>query len=228
MRQASRLRLEFVGDSITAGFRNDGRKHGKNDADIEDGSMSFAPQLARLLDADYSVLAKSGEGVVHNWGAGWPDRGLHTAERYPWTFYGARKTAGNTIWQSERLPVSAVILALGTNDFSDAKRRPYHEEYVQAWTSLMRRVHAMNPEAPIICLEPVPAAISPLAGLWIKEACERMQGEGIAAHYIALNANSPLLAPEDFVGDGTHPTKAGSAKLAAYLAPRIAPLLPKD
>ena len=34
--------------------------------------------------------------------------------------------------------------------------------------------------------------------------------------------------PEDFVGDGTHPTKAGSAKLAAYLAPRIAPLLPKN
>lgn len=228
MRQSARLRLEFVGDSITAGFRNDGKKRGKNDADIEDGSLAFAPQLALLLDADYSVLAKSGEGVVHNWGADWPDRGLHTEERYSWTFYGARKTAGNTIWQPAKLPVSAVILALGTNDFSDAKRRPYHEEYVQAWTSLMRRVHEMNPSAPIICLEPLPAAISPLAGLWIKEACVRMQGEGIAAHYIALNANSPLLAPEDFVGDGTHPTKAGSAKLAAYLAPRIAPLLPKE
>lgn len=228
MRQASRLRLEFVGDSITAGFRNDGRKHGKNDADIEDGSMSFAPQLARLLDADYSVLAKSGEGVVHNWGAGWPDRGLHTAERYPWTFYGARKTAGNTIWQSERLPVSAVILALGTNDFSDAKRRPYHEEYVQAWTSLIRSVHAMNPKAPIICLEPLPAAISPVAGLWIAEACRLAQSEGIPAHYIPLNEKGPLLAPEDYVGDGTHPTKAGSAKLAAYLAPRIASFLPRQ
>ncbi|WP_270380315.1 SGNH/GDSL hydrolase family protein [Mitsuokella multacida] len=228
MRQAARLRLEFVGDSITAGFRNDGKKRGRNDAAIEDGSMSFAPQLARLLGADYSVLAKSGEGVVHNWGADWPDRSLHTEERYPWTFYGARQTAGNTIWQSERLPVSAVILALGTNDFSDAKRRPYHEEYVQAWTSLIHRVHAMNPKVPIICLEPLPAAVSPLAGLWIDEACERARGEGIAAHYIALNKTGPLLAPEDFVGDGTHPTKAGSAKLAAYLAPRIAPLLPKE
>lgn len=118
--------------------------------------MSFAPQLARLLDADYSVLAKSGEGVVHNWGTGWPDRGLHTEERYPWTFYGANKTAGNTIWQSKRLPASAIILALGTNDFSDAKRRPYHEEYVQAWTSLMRRVHAMNPEAPSSASSPCP------------------------------------------------------------------------
>ena len=92
----------------------------------------------------------------------------------------------------------------------------------------MRRVHAMNPKAPIICLEPLPAAISPLAGLWMEEACQRAQAEGIAAHYILLNETAPLLAPEDFVGDGTHPTKAGSAKLAAYLAPRIAPLLPKD
>ena len=172
-RQAERLRLEFVGDSITAGFRNDGVKRGHNDAAIEDGSMAFAPQLARLLGADYSIVAKSGEGVVHNWGAPWPDRGLHTEERYRWTLYGAHKTPGNTIWQSEKLPVSAVILALGTNDFSDKERRPYHEEYVQAWTSLMRRVHAMNPEAPIICLEPLPAAVSPLAGLWIEEACQR-------------------------------------------------------
>lgn len=188
--------------------------------------MAFAPQLARLLGADYSVVAKSGEGVVHNWGAPWPDRGLHTEERYRWTLYGAHKTPGNTIWQSEKLPVSAVILALGTNDFSDKERRPYHEEYVQAWTSLMRRVHAMNPEAPIICLEPLPAAVSPLAGLWIEETCERAQREGIPAHYIALNEDGPLLAPGDFVGDGTHPTKSGSARLARYLAPRLAPFLP--
>ncbi|MEE0480655.1 MAG: GDSL-type esterase/lipase family protein, partial [Mitsuokella jalaludinii] len=120
----------------------------------------------------------------------------------------------------------AVILALGTNDFSDKKRRPYHEEYVQAWTSLIRQVHAMNPEAPIICLEPLPAAVSPLAGLWIEEACQRAQREGIPAHYIALNADGPLLAPGDFVGDGTHPTKSGSARLARYLAPRLAPFLP--
>ena len=136
--------------------------------------MAFAPQLARLLGADYSVVAKSGEGVVHNWGAPWPDRGLHTEERYRWTLYGAHKTPGNTIWQSEKLP----------------------------------------------------AAVSPRAGLWIEETCERAQREGIPAHYIALNEDGPLLAPGDFVGDGTHPTKSGSARLARYLAPRLAPFLP--
>lgn len=227
-RQASRLRLEFVGDSITAGFRNDGKKRGKNDADIEDGSMAFAPQLARLLGADYSVLAKSGEGVVHNWGADWPDKELHTEERYGWTLFGASSVKGNTIWQSEKLPVDAVILALGTNDFSDKNRRPYHREYVEVWQSLIRRVHAMNPDSPIICLEPLPAAISPVAELWIAEACRLAQSEGIPAHYIPLNEKGPLLAPEDYVGDGTHPTKAGSAKLAAYLAPRIASFLPRQ
>ena len=70
---------------------------------------------------------------------------------------------------------------------------------MQAWTSLIRQVHAMNPEAPIICLEPLPAAVSPLAGLWIEEACQRAQREGIPAHYIALNADGPLLAPGDEV-----------------------------
>lgn len=225
-RPSMSLRLEFVGDSITAGFRNDGKKHGQNDADIEDGSMAFGPQLARRLGADYSIVAKSGEGVVHNWGADWPDKGMHTEARYPWTFFGADKAVGNTIWQSERLPVDTVILALGTNDFSDKKRRPYHKEYVTAWLSLIRRVHAMNPKVPIICLEPLPASVSPLAGLWIAEACRLAEADGLPAHYIPLNEKAPLLAPEDFVGDGTHPTKEGSAKLAAYLAPRIALFLP--
>lgn len=220
-----KMRLEFIGDSITAGFRNDGKKHGKNDADIEDGSMSFAPQLARLLHADYSVLAKSGEGVVHNWGAAWPDKGLHTAERYRWTFFGGRKVKENTLWQSEKLPVDAVIIAMGTNDFSDKKRRPYHQEYVKAYLDLIHTVHAMNPKAPLICLEPVPSMITPLAGLWIAEASQKAAAEGLPVTYIPLNTPQPLLQAGDFVGDGTHPTKAGSAKLAAFLAPQITKIL---
>lgn len=220
-----KLRLEFIGDSITAGFRNDGRKHGKNDADIEDGSMSFAPQLARLLHADYSVLAKSGEGVVHNWGAAWPDKGLHTEERYRWTFFGGPKVRGNTLWQSEKLPIDAVVIAMGTNDFSDKKRRPYHQEYVKAYLDLIHTVHEMNPKAKIICLEPVPSMITPLAGMWIEEASRQAAAEGLPVTYIPLNLPQPLLQAEDFVGDGTHPTKAGSQKLAAYLAPRLAKLL---
>lgn len=216
-----KLRLEFVGDSITAGFRNDGQKRGRNDADIEDGSMSFAPQLAQRLGADYSVLAKSGEGVVHNWGAAWPDKGLHTEERYRWTFFGGAKVKGNTLWQSEKRPVDAVIIAMGTNDFSDKKRRPYHNEYVKAYLSLIRTVHAMNPQASILCLEPLPAMITPVAGLWIEEACRTAAAEGLPVSYLPLNSHGPLLAPEDFVGDGTHPTKAGSAKLADFLLSHV-------
>lgn len=223
-----KLRLEFIGDSITAGFRNDGKKHGKNDADIEDGSMSFAPQLARLLGADYSVLAKSGEGVVHNWGAAWPDKGLHTEERYRWTFFGGAKVKGNTLWQSEKLPIDAVIIAMGTNDFSDKKRHPYHEEYVRAYEELIHTVHKMNPAAKIICLEPVPGMLTPLAGMWIEEASQKAAAMGLPVTYISLNHygnHGPLLAPEDYVGDGTHPTKAGSKKLAAFLAPKLAGIL---
>lgn len=220
-----KLRLEFIGDSITAGFRNDGQKHGRNDADIEDGSMSFAPQLARLLGADYSVLAKSGEGVVHNWGAAWPDKGLHTEERYRWTFFGGAKVKGNTLWQGKKLPIDAVIIAMGTNDFSDKRQKPFHQDYVTAYLQLLRTVHAMNPQASILCLEPLPAMITPVAGLWIEEACHKAAAAGLPVSYLPLNNHGPLLAPEDYVGDGTHPTKQGSAKLAAYLAPKLADLL---
>lgn len=75
-------RLEFVGDSITAGAKNDGELAGENYNDIEDNDMAYGPQLARMLNADYSVLAKSGEGVIHNWAEKWPGNQVHTADRY--------------------------------------------------------------------------------------------------------------------------------------------------
>ena len=40
--------------------------------------MAYGPQLARMLGAEYSVLGKSGEGVIHNWDEGWPGQGVHT------------------------------------------------------------------------------------------------------------------------------------------------------
>ena len=64
--------LEFVGDSITAGAKNDGELQNNNYNDIEDTDQAYGPKVARLLDADYSIVAKSGEGVVHNWADDWP------------------------------------------------------------------------------------------------------------------------------------------------------------
>ncbi len=220
-------RLEFIGDSITAGFKNDG-PGGGDYQDIEDNDMAFGPQLARMLEADYSVLAKSGEGVVHNWGEDWPGTQVHTADRYGWILYSDKKSPDNKVWNPQDFPVDGIIIALGTNDFnrSDQKRKPTHEEFVAGYEHLLQTVRQMNPGIPIICIEPVPSAIPAYAGEWIKEAiaAQREQGDN-NLHYIAINEGRPLLEPSDYAGDNTHPLKSGSTKIALFLKDRVAQIL---
>ena len=162
-RKPSRLRLEFVGDSITAGFLCDGRSAAKT-TPTSDGSMSFCP-AARAIACSMPTTACSpspARGRRAQLGRRLADRGLH-AERYPGPLRRAQDHRQHHL-AGRKAAVSAVILALGFDDFSDAKRRPYHG-YVQAWTSLIHRVHAMNPEGPHHLPRAPAAAVSPLAGL---------------------------------------------------------------
>ena len=219
-------RIEFVGDSITAGAVNDGVRSGENYNDIEDNDMSFGPQLARALGADYSVLAKSGEGVIHNWAESWPGKEVHTADRYAWTFYYSTFSDDNLKWDPAQFPVDAVVIAMGTNDFSDRNRRPTEAEFKTGYKKLITTVRAMNPKAVIICTEPVPSWVGEDARRWIRTSVEEMTQAGDKKlHFIPVNEAGPLLAETDYVGDNTHPTKEGSAKIAAYLKDKVAAIL---
>lgn len=57
-------RLEFIGDSDTAGWCADGSSHGGDNADeFQDGYQTWAMQIARNVSADFMVEAISGYGV---------------------------------------------------------------------------------------------------------------------------------------------------------------------
>ena len=218
-------RLEFVGDSITAGAKNDGPASGPYN-DIEDTDMSYGPQLARLLDADYSIVAKSGEGVIHNWAEPWPGKEVHTSDRYAWTFYYDKFSNTNLKWNVKDFPVDGIVIAMGTNDFSDQKRKPTEAEFVQGYKKLIQTIRHMNPQATIICTEPVPNWVGEKARAWIKESVDTLQAAGDKKlHYIGINENGPLLAESDYAGDSTHPLKGGSAKIAAYLKDKVAAIM---
>lgn len=62
-----KLKLEFLGDSITAGFGNMAVKEQNIMYHFEqDSSQSYAYKTAELLDADIRTVAISGEGVYRN------------------------------------------------------------------------------------------------------------------------------------------------------------------
>lgn len=216
-------RLEFVGDSITAGAINLMPYNGTNPSVSEDGNMSYAPLLSRLLDADWSVVAKSGIGVVHNYGDPLPSDKPHAIDLYGWTFFHNNISKDNPAWDSHNFPVDAVIVALGTNDLSDLQRKPAKTEFCNAYNALLQKIRQMNPQASIICLEPVPSCLPGEIRTWIADSVQAQHDAKI--YFVPLNDQGPILSPEEYTDGSTHPNILGHIKLAAYLKDKIATIM---
>ena len=162
---------------------------------------------------------------IHNWAEKWPGDQVHTADRYQWTKY-SDKFEGNQQWDAKQFPVDGIIIAMGTNDFSDNKRKPTEEEFVAGYTKLIETVRKMNPDAKIICTEPVPGWVGKKARTWISTSVENLKAKGDKKlYYIELNTPAPLLEESDYAKDSTHPLKSGATKIASYLKDKVAAIM---
>lgn len=222
-------RLEFTGDSITAGALNLGSYEGEGYHKTEDGNMAFGPELSRLLNAEWSVVAKSGGGLIHNYADTWPSDKPLAIDRYGWTFFYNRFSPDNLSWDAKNFPVDGVIIAIGTNDFTDPDRKPTEEEFVKGYEDLIVKVRTMNPTAKIICLEPVPSWLPAEVRDWINTAVKNRRASGDKKVYcIMLNETKPLLSAADYTDGTTHPNERGTIKIAAYLKDKVAAIMEWD
>ncbi len=219
-------RLEFVGDSITAGAMNLGLYTGDNDYyDLEDNDMAYGPQLARMLDADYSVVGNSGQGICHNYSEEPPYAGIHAPDSYSWTFPVKTPVSERRMWDASGFPVDAVIISLGTNDFTDRENLT-GKDFREGCRKLTSVIREMNPGKPIIWVEPLPSWIGEDGRTWIRETLTEMEAEGYSRlYFIPVNEEKPLLTAEDFADGVTHPTQKGSSILAEYLRDKISAIL---
>jgi hypothetical protein len=111
--------IEFVGDSITAGYGNLGNEPHPNytdptpctfSLDTESAYMSYGLVAARALKADASVLAMSGWGVYR-------DRLNGMTQVLPKVYSNTLGLAALPTWDFSIKP-NAVVINLGTNDFA--------------------------------------------------------------------------------------------------------------
>ena len=221
--QDKKRRLEFVGDSITAGSINLGPYNDKNFFLPEDGNMSYAPILSRLLDADWSVIARSGGGVIHNYGDPWPSDKALAIDRYGWTFFYNTVSKDNLEWDSRKFPVDAVIVAIGGNDFTDPRRKPTQTEFCAAYNALLQKIRRMNPNAKIICLAPLSSYMPSELRQWIANSVRAQRDD--KTYLVTFNDKTPLLGPEDYTDGRNHPNILGHIKVAAYLKDKIAAIM---
>jgi lysophospholipase L1-like esterase len=106
--------IEFIGDSLTAGYGNTsafGDCHGDDVFETTDTQEAFGPLIAKHYDADYRVEAYSGAGLVRNSGGRTPD--FHITDLIERAVLDDPKSQDPSPWAPQ-----IVVVNLGGNDFN--------------------------------------------------------------------------------------------------------------
>ena len=214
-----RRRIELIGDSILAGGFALGTT-GSTYLENESSQLAFGPQLAKFLQAEYSVIATSGEGVVHN--ADETQRASeisYAAGDYKRTLY----SSGQPLWSFTAFKPQVILVNHGANDF-EGGILPAPAFFERGYRQLLELIRHKNPLSLLICLDPLPEEPALQAGPAIQRAVQKLNGQGDKnIHYLPLAERQTFLSPEDYA-DGEHLLASGHAKVARYLAPMIARL----
>jgi len=129
------LYLEFVGDSICCGWGVLPNENGEYNGtyNCQDGTLAYPYLISTALNADYSVTALSGQGILCG------DPGMIRGYNYACCEKNAEKE-----YAFERKP-NAVIINIGTNDYGRRDKLGITEQqFLDTYESFLRTVRDKN------------------------------------------------------------------------------------
>lgn len=201
-------KIEFVGDSITAGYGAEGNVATYAECPnftigTENAGRTFASMTAEHFGADYSVVAWSGKGVVQN-----DDCFGDPTYTLPRLYAGAAPQANGASWDFSGWIPQAVVINLGTNDYNMANGCgiPSDANFQQGWVDFVRVVRGHYPEAYVLCTvgPEVPTVNRPRATANVQAAVATLRDAGDAqVGYVAL---APDTGANGY-GCGGHPNQ---------------------
>ncbi len=212
-------RIEFIGDSITVGYGNEGDSPTCYFTPAtQNAARSFAGLTADHFEAEYSLIALSGLGVVRNFAYAEASSGTTAVDYFKRTvalFPGLN-------WDFTQWTPDVVVVNLGTNDFS-TDPFPAQEEFVSGYTNLLTEIRAAYPQAHIF------ATAGPImfADVWwyvetaVARANQQLNDDRI--YYVPIENNLEL--SEVDYGCDYHPNVNGHQKMADQLIPAIAEIM---
>lgn len=230
------LRMEVVGDSITAGWDDllpaGSPDKDENETNTEDLFRSYEDWLAAFWHiSDWRVISRAGIGVTER------DGQLEMVEEYLCaTFH--RDGPCSQDWDFSSWQPDIVLVNLGTNDFMIGLE-PSEAKFEKAYQKLLKVIRKNNPSAKIFALRPLqyscPSYACPICPNSDTEKWKRMSKymkhvidelDDSDLHFVETgNHEDPWLDCDDDYVDGTHPTAAGHEKFAKQLERVISPHL---
>lgn len=199
-------RLEVIGDSISAGYGNEGMNPCSFEAATENHWLSYEAIAARTLSAELFTEAWSGIGMLRNVDGSTTDT---MPVRYPRTL---PERAGSS-WDFSRYAPDAVLINLGTNDFAMGDPG---SAFQTSYTAFVTQLRGHYPNARLYL-----AVGSMLSGANYQKASGYLSGV-IAARASAGDTNLALLElasqlEADGYGCDYHPSLATHQKMAGQL-----------
>lgn len=197
-------RIEVIGDSISAGYGNEGALPCVFEGKTENQYLSYEALAARALKAELYTAAWSGIGMLRNYGG-------ETVGTMPERYFRTLPNRTNSRWDFSSFVPDAVVINLGTNDFAKGDPAP---AFQTAYTKFVTDLRGLYPAARLFL------GVGPLllATDYVK-ATSYLRGV-IATRAAAGDANLRLLEfgsqdqQADGVGCDYHPSLKTHQKMA--------------
>jgi len=202
-------RLEFIGDSITCGYGDEGVFPCSFSPQTENNLKAYGALVAEYFDADVFVECWSGKGLVRNYG----DQKITSTNPFPIYFNKTLASIDNNspIWNFSWIP-NGVIINLGTNDYS-TQPSPPSDIFISAYKTFIteiRKKYGNNVQLFLVC--------GPMIGnpccKYVNQVVQENQPN---VHYVNLEG---ILQQSD-LGCDYHPNFNGHIKMANITVPII-------
>ncbi len=213
-------RLEFIGDSITCGYGNEGVWM----TDVfqtaqENPWEAYAAVTARNLEADYQMVCWSGIGIISNWtDQDTPNEEWLMPALYPYTDKACDLALGREpeYWDYNRYVPDCIVINLGTNDHSYTKGISDRVAIFAAkYYEFLSQVRGCNPNSTILCTL---GAMGQELGPAIRGQVDRMIAEGDERiHFLSYEVQKS----KDGIGSDWHPSLLTHQKMADKLEGKI-------
>lgn len=212
----NRMKVEFIGDSITCGYGVYGEPDSEFHIREEDGLASYAAFTAKELNFNARYFSVSGYGVCMEYTG---DREGRIPRVYPYTNWWMDKEAKYDF--NEFIP-ELLVLNIGTNDSQHLQETGVADEFVEHYVAFLKFLKNVYPNAKIVC---ICGTLCTESYEYIEKACNIARNEGLQDIYsFELPFHN---VEEDGMASG-HPSIQTHKKDAKRLVEYLKKLLAQD